>query len=270
MRTTHTATPESIRLLDAQWNQWLDLLAQTVAFDGSALPDTLRRTFPDRADAVVRAIHDVAAHAINAIATSLSITGALKIPISAITPHFDFGGFNYSNAGEDHAIERARAFSPVALYHALSKDFPPERVRMRESTELANAIYRAFNLSSNTAMVRRSNAIVLTLPASSVGSDKGGFVYGSYCCERRYADILAPVRVLIGLLGLPGDLPQATALLSHTILKDRHHSRDRIVLSPDVALVLYKNKIEVLLSERGAAQLNAFLGEWATVIDAAA
>jgi len=201
-------------------------------------------------------------------AECLSITGALSVPVKTYMERFALTGHAIPRHVSMDPLAWARKFSPVAVYRAVAEDHPVHIVRASESAALAHHVQQRFGLNGATAVIQRAGRIVLSLNAYPNSSTNGTFGYSHHWADGLQRDVSALARVLVGLLDFDGDLDELRMPIS-SLLNSGHSSRERIELTEDMTLVLYKNKVEVLLSRKAGMALNAFLGEWAPAAEAA-
>lgn len=259
---TASPVPDRILKIETQWRAWLEAFVATLTLVQDALPTKLRGLFRSTPEEAARHAQSLFDHVVIVAAECLSITGALTVSAEPYFKRFAYEGYSPPSHIAGDPIAWARAFSPVDIYRAIAADYPAEKVRAIESAFLANTVLRRFDLGGNTPMVERAGRIVLSLSADATNRSDGTFGYSCFWAERLHDEVRSLMRILVGLLG-DGELDELRLPLSSALLCDGHVSRERITLTEHVGLILYKNKVEVLLTPQAGAALNRFLSEWA-------
>lgn len=272
--TDAPAVPASILRLEAQWQGWLAFLSTSLTLQRDALPHDLVRGIPqypiDAADAVEAVFRECCRLATVALVKD----GRFSFDSE---PYFDrFCNATVSTTIDRHSgrrdiadmehITRARTFSPVSVYLAIASDYSSERVSMLENQALARAIHDGFSLSRQNVTMRAGCAVI-TMPAySSAWSGKAGISYHSDSEAGLISAVGAVVEALSTRLGRPGYLGGAQARLGSLLSYQGESvtSRLRLPVTPDITVVFYARKFEVLIRADAAAALNVFLGQWLT------
>lgn len=264
--------PPNIARLERQWLKWLDHFAQSVDLERDALPHSIVADLPAHpikaADAVGPMFEATVALAAAALgAEGLSIDEApylARFCGRTVSATFGSDRFAPRSIEDKNHIARARTFSPVAVYRAIAADYGPERVSVLKNETLARTIYAAFSMGHQPVLIRAGNAVLALKTWSEKTSYRPGIHY-SWSFQSSLGHALEPlIEALTGPLGRPGYLPGAQAALQDVFsyATPGVESRSRLALTPDVTLVFYSKKIEVLIGRDVALQLNAYLGEW--------
>lgn len=268
--------PESIRLLEGQWFAWLDFLEVRLSQDFERLPFSTmgrERPFPINAADAVRSMF---AETVRIASVDLSCVEGFTLDADHYFDRFcgpDVSTTASADRNHDRDIDdmqhiaRARTFSPVAVYRAIAADHTLSRVEELVKQALAQSLHVAFRLDSAPVVMRAGHA-VLSMSAWTDNNryGKGGFVY-SCSTEQSLSSRLRPlVLLLTDYLDRPGYLPGTPEALQLAFrgssVSGGFESRQSLSLTPDVAVVFYKAKIEILIKADVAGRMNAFLGEW--------
>jgi hypothetical protein len=262
--------PVDIQRMETQWIAWLNYVAAGLAIEDDALPFHVHARRPPRPiDAAVK-VAEMFEAAIKRVAVNLFgrpearldpapyfqqfCAAASEIAGTAPGSHLEYDAFSPTH------ISRARMFSPIALYHAIVADHFGGHLDRVNKADLARSVSALFG--KNEAIQTRSGCAVLTVGALSKRHSYDTAFY--YTSDPLRDHLPALVSILTDHLSRPGYLPDAEAARKalfqyHT---SRVETRQRLVLTPDLTLVFYQRKIELLIPLDVAHRLNAFLSEW--------
>ncbi|OJY94371.1 MAG: hypothetical protein BGP25_05115 [Lysobacterales bacterium 63-13] len=265
------SVPASIQRLESHWQLWLNRLESCIELDLSALPASIKhvRQFPISA---ADAVEEVFSECCRLAADVLSNNGRLTIDTAPYLQRFcdssvstTIDRYRGRRDIDDMAhISRARTFSPIAVYRAIAADYPAERVSAIEAAALAHAVFSGLSLR-HQALVTRGQYTVLTKRVTSEKRRFGGGLTYDYGDGRGIIGAIdSLVSVLVQWLERPGYLEDARSILesAFTYSGPGIESRARLPITPDVAVVFYAKKVEILIQTNVAAGLNRFLSEW--------
>ena len=258
--TRSIAIPQDIQRLESQWLAWLSYLSTGLALEDDMLPFSVHgRPTPKAINATehLRLVFDAtvrhtAAHVFgrpNATIESAGYYDRFCVPVSA-------GG----DRNDPTHVARARRFSPIELYSAIVTDHLGEHLGRADKADLARSVSSL--IDEDEAIETRSGCAVLTVAALSRRHSYGGAFY--YESDPLRDALPALVSILTDHLSRPGYLPDAEAALEALFQyhNSRVESRQRLVLTPDLTLIFYQRKIELLIPLEVARRLNSFLSEW--------
>lgn len=263
----NTSVPASIQALARRWMAWLSILEIGVTHEVGELP------YDIRGNGSLFAVN--AAEAIPHMLTETVRLSELELGFqreAGVDREHYFERFCSSPDVLDwhrHArhiddlghIVRARRFDPIAVFEAIKADQTPEAIAAQNATALAESAFSLLGLGRQTMKFRAGRA-TLNFRAFSEPSFSGGRAYGCTTAGALEKTITALCDVLTSQ-GRPGYLDTANARARSFALQSRTFKpRGRLMVTPDVELVFYSEKIEILLSAEAAAALNCFLGQW--------
>lgn len=269
----HPRVPSSIERLENQWLGWLGFLETCLALEHDALPSDVVGQLPKYPIGAADAVGTVFETTVQLAVGALGKNGRLVIDSQLYFQRFcgpsasttlNRGSWVGRDIHDFTHIERARTFSPVAVYRAIAADYTDERVAELENEAIALEIYRAFSLNRYPVSIKAGCAVLTLNAYSEKKYASHGFSY-CYNSERELESALdALVGVLETRLDRPGYLPDAKSSLQPMFgfASKGIASRTRLPITPDVTVVFYSQKFEVLLKADVAGRLNAFLGQW--------